>query len=332
MGIRNVVALNFKLEGFAQDFSFAVQDGNKDLLAKLNEGLALIIANGTYEKLHKKWFSPIDSTTPDFGEIIRLVLLLLVPTTILIALAAILILQRQVKIKTKSLVQEISFRKNAEAAIQKQLQEKELLIKEAHHRIKNNFSSISALLSLQAENVTNPEALAILNEAIGRVNSMVVLYENLLLKDDYQNTSIKTYLENLLREIMAFFPKDIPVSLEQDLADFQISPHYLFSIGLIVNELMTNIGKYAFVGRTSGHIIVRLAKNGSLVSLSIADDGIGMPGTESGETKPGTPTITASQGFGLTLVGMLAERINATIRTETVPGTRTTLVFSYGHI
>ena len=88
-------------------------------------------------------------------------------------------------IKTYGVNQDISERKRAEEEIKRQLAEKEILLREVHHRIKNNIASIGGLLSLHLKSITNPEAIAVLQDAIGRVNSMGMLYDKLLLSEDY---------------------------------------------------------------------------------------------------------------------------------------------------
>jgi signal transduction histidine kinase len=182
LGIDNIIPLELDLPGFSQDFSFAVHNGNTNLLAKLNEGLAIVIANGRYDEIHKKWLVPIEKQAPiTFKELLK-VLIYVIPTIlILISLIAILVLRFEVKRRTKALKKEVSVRKQAEQAIEQQLSEKEIILKEVHHRIKNNFTTIGNLLSLQANSIENPDANFILQDAISRVNSMSILYENLLL-------------------------------------------------------------------------------------------------------------------------------------------------------
>ena len=102
----------------------------------------------------------------------------------------------------------ITEQKKAQDEIKHQLAEKEIILKEVHHRIKNNIASIGSLLSLQAELTTTPEVQSALQDAIGRVDSMQVLYEKLLLTDDYQITSVKEYLDNLIDDIINLFSED----------------------------------------------------------------------------------------------------------------------------
>lgn len=103
LSIKNVEPIDLELTGFSQDFSFAVKDGNKELLAKLNEGLAIVIANGTYDEIRKKWFTPAMTYPLPLKEILKTAIYILIPLLILISIAAIFILRNQVKKQTRSL-------------------------------------------------------------------------------------------------------------------------------------------------------------------------------------------------------------------------------------
>ncbi|MFC1898117.1 transporter substrate-binding domain-containing protein [Candidatus Cloacimonadota bacterium] len=115
--IEDIVPLDIDLTTFSQDFSFAVQEGNKGLLAKLNEGLSIIIANGTYDELHKKWFTPEMQRHITFKEKLKIIFKVLIPLIILISIISILILRAEVKRKTKNLNNEVVKRKEIERSI-----------------------------------------------------------------------------------------------------------------------------------------------------------------------------------------------------------------------
>lgn len=216
-------------------------------------------------------------------------------------------------------VQDITERKKAEHEIKHQLEEKEIILKEVNHRIKNNFASISSLLSMQADSISHPEALSALQDAIGRVNSMYVLYENLLLSDNYEFTSVKVYLENLIDSIISIFPPDLNIKVEKNIDDFDLDPQRLIPVGIIVNELLTNTMKYAFEGRGSGIIQCTITENDKQVTLIIQDNGKGLPeGFD----------INEQTGFGLMLVNMLSEQLLAVLTVESHDGVRSTLEFS----
>jgi PAS domain S-box-containing protein len=221
-------------------------------------------------------------------------------------------------IKTYGVNQDISGRKKAQQEIQRQLTEKEILLKEVHHRIKNNFASIGGLLSMHMQAVTSPEAVAALQDAIGRVDSMRLLYEKLLLGGDFQDASAKNYVESLATSVVSLFPDLAKVKLGMDVDEFKLDPKRLFPLGIIINELLTNIMKHAFAGKKSGAITLSLAKNGSRVTLTVQDNGVGLP---SGFD------ISASRGFGLMLVKMLSQQLGGSFSIEKHKGTRCRLEF-----
>ena len=213
----------------------------------------------------------------------------------------------------------ITDRKKAEEEIRRQLSEKEIILKEVHHRIKNNFASIGSLLSIQIQEINNPEAISALQDTIGRIDTMKVLYEKLLLTDEYQITSVKNYLEDLIDEILGFSPGSTELTVQKQIIDYQLDLKRLSPIGIIVNELITNIMKYAFTGRDPGIIEVTFEENRGEAVLTIQDNGNGLPeGFD----------ISESTGFGLRLVKMLSEQLGGSFTIENNNGTISTLRFS----
>ncbi|MBF0123105.1 MAG: transporter substrate-binding domain-containing protein [Candidatus Omnitrophica bacterium] len=119
MNLKTVVPLDFPLQDFRQDFCFAVRDGDRELLSYLNEGLSLVIANGTFDRLHKKWFGPILKQRVTFKDVSKYVVIILIPIIIAFSVVLIVFLRREVKRKTKKLVREIEERKRTEEALKK---------------------------------------------------------------------------------------------------------------------------------------------------------------------------------------------------------------------
>lgn len=212
---------------------------------------------------------------------------------------------------------DITKRKQSDDRIRSLLAAKELFLKEVHHRIKNNFATISTLLDLQSQ-ATPPEVRALFDVAINRVNSMVVLYDKLLSSEQYDSSSCKAFLEDILQMLLSFFPETVSVRLETQLDDFNLSAKKLFPLGIIVNEIVTNIMKYAFIGRNSGLIRISLVKVDDVATLTIQDNGVGLPeGFD----------LSRSTGFGLMLVGMLADQLDGTFTMQNNSGTKSVLEF-----
>jgi two-component sensor histidine kinase len=213
---------------------------------------------------------------------------------------------------------DITGRRNAEEEIKKQLLEKETLLKEVHHRIKNNISSIECLLALQADASDNSDAKTALHEAISRIQSIRILYDKLLIENDYQNISIKHYAENLVDSIVEMFTENKNVIVEKRIIDFTISSKKVIPLGIIINELLTNVFKYAFKGKENGRVVIEIEKDEQRITLTIRDDGVGIE-TADNAVKP--------QGFGLTIVKMLTEQLNGTYTFENDNGTKSAVVF-----
>jgi PAS domain S-box-containing protein len=205
----------------------------------------------------------------------------------------------------------ITERKLAEESIQKLLAEKELLLREVHHRIKNNMNSIIGLLTIHSEKLDNPEAIAALQSAKSRVLSMLVLYDKLYRSQEFRTVSTSGYLASLVDEIIAIFPNKASVQIVKEIDEFILDTKKLFPLGILINELLTNAMKHAFEGRDSGVIFVSASMADRATRIIIRDNGKGLP--ESFEAaKPA--------GFGLQLVNMLARQIRATVQIENVGG------------
>jgi PAS domain S-box-containing protein len=189
-----------------------------------------------------------------------------------------------------------------EETIRQQLREKELLLKEVHQRLKNHFASMEAMLQLQAASVQNRDTADALHDAVGRIASMRLIYEKLLLLDNYQQTSAGPYLTDLVSAISRIFPEAHTITVECSFADIELDVKILFPLGLIINELLTNTLKYAFPDHTGGGISIALHRCSEKLQLTIRDNGCGFEPDQTGE------------GFGLKLVRMLCQQIHRRIQ------------------
>jgi two-component sensor histidine kinase/ABC-type amino acid transport substrate-binding protein len=213
---------------------------------------------------------------------------------------------------------DITEQKKAQERINMLLKEKELLLQEVHHRIKNNMNTIKGLLALQITAEENPSAAASLRDAESRVQSMIMLYDRLYFTENYREMSVKDYLQSLADEIAGSFPNRSILKIETDIEDFILNVNLLTPLGIIVNELITNMMKYAFPGRDSGVLIITAASRNDHVKIAVQDNGVGIP--ESVD-------FHNSSGFGLELVSMLTEQIGGNIRIERNEGTKFILEF-----
>jgi two-component sensor histidine kinase len=208
--------------------------------------------------------------------------------------------------------------RQAEDRIQGLLDEKEILLREVHHRVKNYMSTLLSLLSLQTATLTEPAAVSALKDAQSRVQGMVLLYDKLYVSTGSGKFLVSHELPMLIDEIIATFPKHASVVVDKSVDSFMLEAKTMQTLGMITNELLTNIMKYAFVGRPSGHIAVSLRLEGKKASFVVQDDGIGMP--EIADTR-------SSTGFGMMLVRTLVTQLGGTMSVERNEGTRFSLDF-----
>ncbi len=217
-----------------------------------------------------------------------------------------------------AMVENIAGRKIAEDRVLALLHEKEMLLKEVHHRIKNNMNVIENILSMQEDSIMDHAALQSIQTARSRIQSMGILYDKLYRADNYREIPINEYLNDLADEIISMFPDHGKIKIEKSFDDIILHARLIFPLGIIVNELLTNIMKHAFAGRKKGLIRIIGSKNGNMVSLTIHDNGVGIPeGYQIDDLK----------GFGLVLVDSLARQVNGTFRIERGDGTSCILEF-----
>ncbi|MEI8094251.1 MAG: PAS domain S-box protein [Spirochaetales bacterium] len=194
------------------------------------------------------------------------------------------------------------------------------LLREVHHRIKNNMTVLKGLLVLQADSVAGSSAEPPLRDAESRLMAMMVLYDKLYRSGEPGALSAKGYLPMLVKEILANFSVEETKNVTVEVEDVPLSASRLQSLGLIVNELLTNVHKYAFAGRPYGKVSVTLKADGDHLRLVVADDGVGFPeGVD----------FEHSTGFGLSLVAMLAKGLRANLQLERSHGTTVVLDFPY---
>ena len=211
---------------------------------------------------------------------------------------------------------DLTDRIRAEQEVRTLLGEKETLLREVHHRIKNSIALVEGLLAVPAGTVENPEAATILEGTIGRVRSVRLLYDALLVGDDYRAVSLVTYLERVVQLLSHLFPEGVDVVFEHADDIPTVDPRRLVSIGIIVNELVTNAMKHAFADRVSGTVKVIVTREADRVKLSIEDDGRGL-----------SEEAATAGGMGMTLVRMLSDQIDGTLTIEVSHGTRTVITF-----
>jgi two-component sensor histidine kinase len=227
---------------------------------------------------------------------------------VLFAILAVYIfyLYRQVR-KSKQEVDE----KNV--VVSKALSEKELLLKEIHHRVKNNLQVVSSLLSLQSRYIEDARALEAIKEGRDRVKSMALIHQNLYQGEHLTGIEVGPYFEKVVRGLFNSYnisPDQISMSLE--IEEMILDVDTIIPIGLIVNELVSNALKHAFPDGRHGEISVRLQELNQKLVLTVSDDGIGMKGTWED---------TDATSFGFRLIQAFRDKLNADLNLKTQKGT-----------
>ncbi len=199
------------------------------------------------------------------------------------------------------------------------LQEKEILLKEIHHRVKNNLQIISSMLHLQAEFSKNRSLKKPLIECQNRIKSMALLHEKLYESEDLVNIEINNYIlaisENIHQSIR---PEYIEIEFTRSLTNYYSHIDQLLPIGLMINELVTNALEHAFPNHDAGKVIIRLTPAGDQLELEVSDNGIGFELDRS----------NSEDTLGLQLVEALVEQIDGTWSIVNDSGTVVTVLFS----
>ena len=214
--------------------------------------------------------------------------------------------------------QDITESKQAEDKIKSLLQEKELLLREVHHRIKNHMNMIIGLFMLQEDTLTEPSAIEALQDAQSRARSMMVLYDKLYRTDGFQELPVNEYLSPLIDEVIENFSNKHTVRIEKNLENLILHSEILFPLGIIVNEILTNAMKHAFKENDDGLITVNFSTQDGKSRLIIQDHGVGIPDSI---------TIEDSTGFGIQLIKLMTKQIHGKIKVERSKGTKFIIEF-----
>ncbi len=237
------------------------------------------------------------------------IIIILVSVFLIICLLVILKIRKQ----SKELTHKNSIIKNA-------LGEKELLIKEVHHRVKNNFQVITSLLEFQSEELEDEKAIRLFNDGKNRIKSMALIHQKLY-RSEGDFIDFNDYIISLINEISFVHQSEIKVIKEIKVKDIFLDIETAIPLGLIINEIITNTCKYAFKGRENeiNKILIAIEKqNDSSYKLIIEDNGVGIPKDFNIET---------SKSIGLKLVKRLIKQLHGTFVLIREPGTRFELTF-----
>ncbi|NCS94869.1 MAG: PAS domain S-box protein [Leptospira sp.] len=217
-----------------------------------------------------------------------------------------------------SMANDVTERRQNEKRIESLLKEKDLILREVHHRIKNNMNTIHSLLSLQLSKFRDTKEGVVLQDAANRVQSMMLLYERLYKDSNFNSISIQSYLPNLVDQILLNFPNAFEVKVTKDIDDVILSVTKLQSIGILIYEILSNCMKYAFKDRSNCEIHFSAKLQDNIFTIIVRDNGIGFP--------EGMNHLN-SKGFGLMLIDGLANQLGGELKFEKEKGTKVSLSF-----
>ncbi|RNC85264.1 MAG: PAS domain S-box protein [Balneola sp.] len=206
---------------------------------------------------------------------------------------------------------DISDRKKTEEQLRSSLKEKEVLLAEIHHRVKNNLAVIMGLLELQSYSVNNEDAKTILQESQMRIQSIALVHEKLYDTDDFSEIKVENYIKELAQTVQQTIGnQSVPVHIQFDMDEIYLPITQAIPCGLILNEVLTNSYKHAFIGKDEGCIQVVFKKEADHLLFIIRDDGIGFD----------IESSKRSRSLGMKLIKTLADQLSGTLEVSTKEG------------
>lgn len=222
-------------------------------------------------------------------------------------------------ILVSGIAHDITDKQIAEEKLKSSLKEKEILLKEVHHRVKNNLQVISSILNLQSSYVNDESTLTILRESQDRIKTMSIIHESLYQANDFSEINFSQYIVSLSKNLVhSYGILDSFVETKFKIDNVSLSLDLSIPCGLIINELVSNALKYAFKGRKKGKLNISLLLSSGVVTIIVADNGVGIPKSLN---------IKETNTLGLQLVTTLVEQIDAELKLETTKGTTFTITF-----
>jgi PAS domain S-box-containing protein len=213
----------------------------------------------------------------------------------------------------------ITIRKTAETLLQRNLSEKSILLKEIHHRVKNNLQIIISLLNLSAARLSDSEVQRMLEDSNQRIRTMAMIHERLYQSEDFERIDFREYTVTLVSELIASHHSGNRIIPRFDLGVDVLSLDLAIPCGLILNELVTNSVKHAFPGSRTGSISIRFEeREDGKYALEVADDGIGLSRK---------PDLDGMESLGMKLVDVLTQQLDGRLKFHNEGGLTVTVTF-----
>lgn len=223
--------------------------------------------------------------------------------------------------EVSGIAHDITEKKEAEERVKQSLTEKEVLLKEVHHRVKNNLQVISSILNLQSSYIADKKVIELLKESQNRIKSMSFIHESLYQSKDFSSVKFSGYIQHLVNNLLlSYKPKEKNISLIQKIDNVFLNLDQAIPCGLIINELVSNALKYAFKKRGKGELSISITEDKKdNVKITIADNGPGLP---KGVNYRNT------QSLGLQLVMVLVSQLRGVIQLNNKKGAKYIITFN----
>jgi PAS domain S-box-containing protein len=215
-------------------------------------------------------------------------------------------------------IQDITAQKQVEQKLKKTLKEREVLLAEIHHRVKNNLAVVSGLIQIELMDIEDNQSIQVLSNSLTRIKSIALVHEKLYASNDFKNIQLETYVNDLLQSIKSKYQNGRDIRVETEIDDTKLNINLAISAGLLLNELITNAYKYAFQNSKSGVIHLKIESDDDEITMIVADNGVGLPDDFNPEDR---------SSIGFTLIDVLSKQLMAEYSVESDTGTRFTFIF-----
>lgn len=230
-------------------------------------------------------------------------------------------LNRLIVNQNSEIINHLKQEREIQGKLNASLKEKEILLAEVHHRVKNNLSIIAALVNMQHDKAKNNETKEILNDTKSRIMSLSLVHNMLYRSHDLNKIYLHDYVGSLVKELMITFNKDQNIILKENYQDIEISLDKAIPVGLLVNEALTNIFKHAFSQMTETPVIcINLSESNGIIVLEINDNGIGISRDNRRKEE--------AESLGMSLMHALTEQLDGKLKVSTAKGVLIQLKFS----
>lgn len=216
------------------------------------------------------------------------------------------------------ILRDVTDRKKAEEKIQQSLKEKEVLLQEVHHRVKNNLQIMLSILNLQYANITDKKLLDLVRDIRSRIKAMSFIHELLYQTNDFSSINFSEYITNITNNLLYSYSQDHTIDLKLDVGTVFLDLDRAIPCGLIINEIVTNSLKYGFIYREKGEVSISLTQKNELIQLIIADNGSGLPDNVD---------YRNTESLGMQLVVTLVQQLNGEISLDNSNGAKYTITF-----